>query len=78
MVANLENVSGRVKIENRDLHGKDPHSVPHVQPLSDKSTTDVRTSITDNSGQDTRPEKIEKVERPEKIERVERDGKAGV
>jgi hypothetical protein len=49
-VAKLQNIPGRVKIENRDFHGKDPHPVPHVEPLSESPDHDVR------------PEKIERPE----------------
>jgi hypothetical protein len=41
-VAKLQNIPGRVKIENRDFHGKDPHPVPHVEPLSESPDHDVR------------------------------------
>jgi len=71
-IAKLENVPGKVKIENRDLHGKDPHPVPHVEHRTDKTDTDVRTSFT---GHDARPEKVEKIERPEKVEKIERPEK---
>jgi hypothetical protein len=70
-VAKLENVAGRVKIENRDLHGKEPRPVPHVEPLSDAGKAEAR-GVSDHS---VRPEKIEKVERPEKIEKIERPEK---
>jgi hypothetical protein len=70
-VAKLENVAGRVKIENRDLHGKEPRPVPHVEPLSDASKPDAR-SVSDHN---VRPEKIEKIERPEKVEKIERPEK---
>jgi hypothetical protein len=80
-VAKLENIPGRVKIENRDFHGKDPHPAPHVEPLTDKSKSDARLSVTDRTDHPEkvekveRPEKVEKIERPEKIERVERPDK---
>jgi autotransporter translocation and assembly factor TamB len=76
-VAKLENVAGRVKIENRDFHGKDPHPVPHVEPLSDKSKPDARgvSGRPERPDHDVRPEKIEKIERPEKVERIERPEK---
>jgi len=79
-VAKLENVAGRVKIENRDLHGKEPRPVPHVEPLSGTGKPDAG-GISDHTARPEkiekvgRPEKIEKIERPEKIERVERPEK---
>jgi len=75
-VAKLENVPGRVKIENRDLHGKEPRPVPHVEPLSNTSKPDARGVSEHNVRPETvRPEKIEKIERPEKIEKIERPEK---
>jgi hypothetical protein len=75
MVAKLENVPGKVKIENRDLHGKDPHPVPHVEHHADKTNSDVRTSIADRGDHDVRPENMDKIERPEKVEKIERPEK---
>ena len=80
-VAKLENIPGRVKIENRDVHGKESHPVPHVEPLTDKGKSDARLSVTDRAEHTEkvekveRPDKVEKIERPEKIERVERPDK---
>jgi len=74
-VAKLENIQGRVKIENRDFHGKDPHPVSHAEPLSDKSKVDTRPAVSEHSNHDVRPEKVEKVERPEKVEKIERPEK---
>jgi hypothetical protein len=75
-VAKLENIAGRVKIENRDFPGdfpgKDPNAVPHVEPLSDKSKSDTRPVLSERPDRDVRPAKVEKIERPEKVERVER------
>ena len=74
-IAKLENMAGHVKIENRDLHGKDRHPETHVEVHTDKSKSDVRSSFSDRSEHDVRPEKIEKVERPEKVEKIERPEK---
>jgi len=74
-VAKLENIPGRVKIENRDFHGKDSHPVSHVEPLSDKSKDDTRPALSERSDHDVRPEKLEKIERPEKVEKIERPDK---
>lgn len=77
-VAKLENMAGRVKIENRDLHGKDPHPATHVEPLSDKGKSDAHLALTGRTERDDKaghPEKIERIERPEAIERVERPEK---
>ncbi|HET9130888.1 MAG TPA: hypothetical protein VFO86_08075 [Terriglobia bacterium] len=71
-IAKLENVPGKVKIENRDLHGKD---APHVEHHSEKGNSDVRSSFTDKSSHDARPEKIDKIDRPEKVEKIERPEK---
>jgi hypothetical protein len=74
-VAKLENMPGRVKIENRDLHGKEPHPVPHVEPLSDKSKSDARLALTDrtdHTNKTVRPDKMEKIDRPDKVERPEK------
>jgi len=81
-VAKIENIPGRVKIENRDFHGKESHPVPHVEPLTERSKSDASLSVTESAGHADkvekvdRPEKVEKIERPEKIERVERPDKA--
>jgi hypothetical protein len=86
-IAKLENIPGRVKIENRDLHGKDPHPAPHVEPLSNTGKSDARLAMTDRTDQSAktvhpdvvekiqRPEKVEKIERPQTIERVEKPAK---
>ena len=74
-VAKLENIPGRVKIENRDPHGKDSHPTTHVENHSEKSASDVRSSLADSSDHTARPEKMEKVERPEKVEKIERPEK---
>jgi hypothetical protein len=77
-IAKLENMPGRVKIENRDLHGKEPHPVPHVEPLSNTGKSDARLAMTDRTDhidkmeKVERPEKVEKIERPQTIERIEK------
>jgi hypothetical protein len=74
-VAKLENIPGRVKIENRDFHGKDPHPVTHVEPLSDKSKVETPAALSERSDHDVRPETLEKIERSEKVEKIERPDK---
>lgn len=78
LVAKLQNVPGRVRIEHHGFTDEGPHPVPHTEPRADKSKSDARLALADHEKRPdnaARPEKIEKIERPEKVEKIERPEK---
>ena len=82
LIAKLQNVPGKVKIEHRGFVEGAPTPIPTPLPgqlpaplrevRSDKVRVDARPTVTDRA---LRSEKIEKVERAEKIEKMERQEK---
>ena len=74
----MENMAGRVKIENREVHGKDARLDTRSGRGNDKGKSDVRLITSDRGDHRdgvARPDKVEKVERPEKVEKIERPEK---
>ena len=78
LVAKLQNVPGRVKIEHHGFTDEGPHPVPLGDAKSGKRTSDVRMALVDRDKgleRSGRPEKLERVERPERVEKMERPEK---
>ena len=80
LIAKLQNVPGKVKIEHRGFVEEGPTPTPlpgtlpapHPEPRAGKTKVDVRPTVTNHA---VRSEKIEKIERTEKVEKMERQEK---